>query len=120
MRSTSPSPQTAGDIETAGSRDPAGAADYKPEISQLEEADIESTHPAKADLAREAGDVALALFDDVEALDGPIDPKEEKRLVRKIDWLILPYLAVCYCFFYVRPHSYSTNACLTSCLSSPF
>lgn len=31
----------------------------------------------------------------------PIDPEEEKRLVRKIDWIILPCLSVCYIFFYV-------------------
>lgn len=26
---------------------------------------------------------------------------EQKRLVRKIDWIILPCLSVCYIFFYV-------------------
>ncbi|KAJ5766633.1 uncharacterized protein N7511_004249 [Penicillium nucicola] len=31
----------------------------------------------------------------------PIDPVEEKRLVRKIDWIILPALSVCYIFFYI-------------------
>jgi hypothetical protein len=35
-----------------------------------------------------------------------IDLAEEKRLVRKIDWIILPSLSVCYIFFYVcAPHS---------------
>ncbi|KAK4053252.1 DNA-directed DNA polymerase gamma mip1 [Microbotryomycetes sp. JL221] len=41
-----------------------------------------------------------------EALDkygfeGAIDEAEEKRLVRKIDWIVLPCLAVCYAFYYV-------------------
>lgn len=30
--------------------------------------------------------------------DGDIDPAVEKRLVRKIDWTILPLLSVCYCW----------------------
>lgn len=47
------------------------------------------------------GDVALTLFDTVDDLHEPIDPEEEKRLVRKIDFMILPYLAVCYAFFYI-------------------
>lgn len=30
-----------------------------------------------------------------------VQPIEEKKLVRKIDLMILPYLAVCYAFFYI-------------------
>ncbi|EIN06852.1 MFS general substrate transporter [Punctularia strigosozonata HHB-11173 SS5] len=33
--------------------------------------------------------------------DGAIDPAEERKLVRKIDWLVLPCLSVCYVFYYV-------------------
>jgi hypothetical protein len=41
----------------------------------------------------------------LDEIQEPIDPAEEKRLVRKIDWIILPSLSVCYIFFYVRrPH----------------
>jgi hypothetical protein len=41
----------------------------------------------------------------LDEIQEPIDPVEEKRLVRKIDWIILPSLSVCYIFFYVRgPH----------------
>ena len=40
------------------------------------------------------GDVALALFNDPNELDEPIDPELEKKLVRKIDLLILPLIAV--------------------------
>lgn len=42
------------------------------------------------------GDVALALFSSLSDAKEPIDPVEEKRVVRKIDLMILPYLAVCY------------------------
>ena len=48
------------------------------------------------------GDTALALFDNLDQIQEPIDPAEEKRLVWKIDFMILPYLAVCYMFFFVR------------------
>lgn len=47
------------------------------------------------------GDTALALFDNFDDLHEEIDPVENKRLVRKIDFMILPYLAVCYAFYYV-------------------
>ncbi|TRX92144.1 hypothetical protein FHL15_007011 [Xylaria flabelliformis] len=46
-------------------------------------------------------DVAMALFDSPEQIHEPIDPAEERKLVRKIDFMILPYLAVCYAFFYI-------------------
>ncbi|KAI5799885.1 MFS allantoate transporter [Geopyxis carbonaria] len=45
-------------------------------------------------------DTAQALFSHGEVHE-PIDPEKEKKLVRKIDLRILPYLAVCYCFFYI-------------------
>lgn len=47
------------------------------------------------------GDAAMALFHNAAELHEPIDPLEEKKLVRKIDMMILPYLAVCYAFFYI-------------------
>ncbi|KAI0198170.1 putative MFS allantoate transporter [Astrocystis sublimbata] len=46
-------------------------------------------------------DVAMALFDSPDQINEPIDPAEERKLVRKIDLMILPYLAVCYAFFYI-------------------
>ncbi|ORY88561.1 major facilitator superfamily domain-containing protein [Leucosporidium creatinivorum] len=33
--------------------------------------------------------------------DGAISPEQEKRLVRKIDCLVLPCLAMCYAFYYI-------------------
>ena len=44
------------------------------------------------------GDTAMALFSDPGDVHEPYDAVEERRLVRKIDWMILPYLAVCYAF----------------------
>ncbi|OGE54431.1 hypothetical protein PENARI_c006G10224 [Penicillium arizonense] len=44
-------------------------------------------------------DASLKGFSD--EIQEPIDPAEEKRLVRKIDWIILPSLSVCYIFFYI-------------------
>lgn len=43
----------------------------------------------------------MGLFRDPAEIHEPHDPAEEKRLVRKIDFMILPYLAVCYAFFYI-------------------
>ncbi|KAI4743969.1 MFS general substrate transporter [Aureobasidium sp. EXF-12298] len=48
---------------------------------------------------KEDGDVAQRLF--ASQPHEPIDPAEEARVVRKIDLMILPYLAVCYAFFYI-------------------
>lgn len=47
------------------------------------------------------GDVAMALFSSPSEIHEPIDPVEERKVVRKIDFMILPYLAVCYAFFYI-------------------
>ncbi|PIG89169.1 MFS allantoate transporter [Aspergillus arachidicola] len=47
------------------------------------------------------GDTALALFENFDELHEDVDPGELKRLVRKIDFMILPFLAVCYAFYYV-------------------
>lgn len=45
------------------------------------------------------GDTAAALFADAPLEEYTKD--EERRLVRKIDFMIIPYLAVCYAFFYI-------------------
>ncbi|KAK6608092.1 hypothetical protein H4I96_04327 [Botrytis cinerea] len=47
------------------------------------------------------GDTALALFQDTEQLHQAIDPVEERKLIKKIDMIILPCLAVCYMFYYI-------------------
>jgi hypothetical protein len=47
------------------------------------------------------GDIAMSLFASPSDLHEPISPAEDARVKRKVDWMILPYLAVCYVFFYV-------------------
>jgi hypothetical protein len=47
------------------------------------------------------GDTALALFENPDELHETLDAKQERALQRKIDFMILPYLAVCYAFFYI-------------------
>ncbi|PWY85997.1 MFS allantoate transporter [Aspergillus heteromorphus CBS 117.55] len=53
-------------------------------------------HPTKVS----HGDTALALFADGIELES-VEPTELKRLVRKIDWNILPFLSICYAFYYI-------------------
>ena len=47
------------------------------------------------------GDTALALFANPDELHEAIAPADERALQLKIDFMILPYLAVCYAFFYI-------------------
>lgn len=47
------------------------------------------------------GDTAMALFNDPADLHEEADPKELRKLLWKIDFMVLPYLAVCYAFFYI-------------------
>ncbi|EZF32340.1 transporter [Trichophyton mentagrophytes] len=47
------------------------------------------------------GDTAMALFTNPEDLHEYVDPKDARKLLWKIDLMILPYLAVCYAFFYI-------------------
>lgn len=56
------------------------------------------------------GDVAMGLFTSPDEVHEPIDPEEEKKLVRKIDFMIIPYLAVCYAFFYIDKTTLSYSA----------
>lgn len=68
-----------------------------PAISHTESSQGNSKWTAKlAD-----GDTAMALFDDPDELHEEIDPVEARKLLWKIDFMILPYLAVCYAFFYI-------------------
>lgn len=66
------------------------------------------------------GDAALALFENSDELHEHVSYEDEKKVLRKIDFMILPYLAVCYAFFYidkVRPqpllslHVYQNRLC---------
>lgn len=63
---------------------------------------LEHAQPGlKAVVANQDVDVAMALFDHPDQIHEVRDPAKEKALVRKIDFMILPYLAVCYAFFYI-------------------
>jgi hypothetical protein len=50
---------------------------------------------------KQDGDVALKLFTNADDLHNPIEPAEERKLIRKVDMLILPLIAVNYAFFYI-------------------
>lgn len=69
----------------------------EPTISHAESREI----PPKWSAQAADGDTAMALFDDPDELHEEIDPAEARRLLWKIDFMILPYLAVCYAFFYI-------------------
>ncbi|KAI8626408.1 putative MFS allantoate transporter [Xylariaceae sp. FL1651] len=60
-----------------------------------------SASPPLKGVSAQDVDVAMALFDSPEQIHEPRDPAEERKLVWKIDFMILPYLAVCYAFFYI-------------------
>ena len=47
------------------------------------------------------GDVALDLFANGEELADVIDPVEEKKLVRKIDWMVIPFICITYLVTYI-------------------
>ncbi|KAK7547080.1 putative MFS allantoate transporter [Phyllosticta paracitricarpa] len=88
---------TQDDSEAATS--PTPQDDLKRRVEHVETAP--STHgDGKPPLVTD-GDAAMAIIRDTEAMHDPIDAAEEKRLVRKIDLRILPYIAVCYAFFYI-------------------
>ena len=98
-------------------RTPAHAGDslpanFSPErISESEKNETEPDHAEATNTSATStgfklnkageGDEALALFSNVGEVQEEIDPEEEKKVVRKIDLMILPYLAVCYAFFYI-------------------
>lgn len=70
------------------------------------------------------GDAALALFDNLEDMHESFEPGEERKLVRKIDLMILPFLAVCYALYYVlqypsSPHTHTID-CKTNMMVQLF
>lgn len=60
------------------------------------------------------GDVGLKMFDDYGALASPIDEKAERRLVRKLDMFIIPFICVTYLITYID------KATLSYGMRSPF
>jgi Major Facilitator Superfamily len=85
------------DISNEISKD--GFPNEKAEILQAETLPREHT---KWKVSRTGdGDVAMGLFSTPTELHEPATPEEMTKLERKIDFMILPYLAVCYAFFYI-------------------
>lgn len=70
--------------------------DPKPESAEIEDG---LDNPSKIDTSKQR-DVALKLFDNAEDI-GEIDPAEEKRIMRKVDFVLVPLFAVSYIFFFV-------------------
>ncbi|KAF3801999.1 putative transporter [Colletotrichum gloeosporioides] len=84
-----------------------GINESKPSAAQLE--NIQEANLQKFKLSKSGGDVALALFENVGEIRDPIDPEEDRKLVRKVDWMILPYIAVCYAFFYGTEYNWLSS-----------
>jgi hypothetical protein len=74
------------------------AAD-KPTDSQVEAASSQMEDAKKFPTAN--GDVGLKIFDDYGALASPIDEKAERRLVRKLDMFIIPFICITYLITYI-------------------
>ena len=94
----------AGNADSSTSSDRVSAEETKLGISHQERVRSPTRQPEHHGFKTSrtgGGDAALALFTDPNDLHEPYDDAEEKRLVRKIDLMILPYLAVCYAFFYI-------------------
>lgn len=70
-----------------------------PTISHTESSQAHSKWKSAEKIAD--GDTAMTLFDNPDELHEEIDPVEARKLLWKIDFMILPYLAVCYAFFYI-------------------
>lgn len=47
------------------------------------------------------GDVALRIFDDENELAAAIDPAAERRVVRKIDMMVMPFICITYLLTYL-------------------
>lgn len=73
---------------------------YKSSATHREDVGLEEHSKWKVSKAGD-GDVAMGLFSSPSEVHEAIDPDEERKLIRKVDLMILPYLAVCYAFFYI-------------------
>ncbi|KAJ5534034.1 hypothetical protein N7527_000288 [Penicillium freii] len=71
------------------------------EVPTISHAESNQEHSKFKSAKNADGDTAMALFDDPDELHEDVDPVEARKLLWKIDFMILPYLAVCYAFFYI-------------------
>lgn len=71
-----------------------------------EEPKITTTHTegkidAKCLRDSKHGDVALRIFDDEDELAAAIDPTAERRVIRKIDVMVMPFICITYLVTYL-------------------
>lgn len=71
------------------------------EVPTISHAESNQEHSKFKSVKNVDGDTAMALFDNPDELHEDVDPIEARKLLWKIDFMILPYLAVCYAFFYI-------------------
>ena len=81
--------------ETKSSRDAKSEAS-----SPTHESDLETGHVAVVDKPSKDGDEALHFLKNQHDV-GALTDEEEKKLVRKIDWMIMPLMWGCYCLQYL-------------------
>lgn len=68
-------------------------------------AEIASALKVGAKGGTKSADVAMKLFANHD-FNMKVDPEEEKQIVRKHDWIIIPMITVNYIFFYVSPSQF--------------
>lgn len=64
--------------------------------SQIE--DHGDIHSWKAAFSK-GGEIALEIFDNLDEIGEAIDPAQERKLIRKVDLILVPFFAVSYIFF---------------------
>ncbi|EED18074.1 MFS allantoate transporter, putative [Talaromyces stipitatus ATCC 10500] len=88
--------------ETTGADTPPSSGDIAAAAATHREHAMEVEDPIQVKKWNtKDGDAALALFENSDDLHEPVSYEDEKKVLRKIDFMILPYLAVCYAFFYI-------------------
>lgn len=91
-----------------GSKPARGSKDDVDDAPTITHAESSQAQAKWKSVKNADGDTAMALFDDPAELHEPVDPAEARRILLKIDFMILPYLAVCYAFFYIDKVSPAT------------
>jgi len=64
------------------------------------ESDVETGHIVNLNEPSKDGDEALHFLKNQHDV-GALTPEDEKKLVRKIDWMIMPLMWGCYCLQYL-------------------
>ena len=83
------------------------------------DSDIEIGSVAVLEKPSQNGDEALQFLKNQHDV-GELTPEEEKRLLRKIDWMIMPLMWSCYCLQYLDKTLGESLACSSvNCLLTP-